>query len=697
MLPRDIASSLLLVSLLAAAVGCQGDVDSKLALAGLSSACRINSDCNAELVCVFERCHEQCSSSRDCERDARCVTGKGNRNVCQLADEAACSEAGSCPGVQVCGADAACRDACSSDAECLAEQICTGGTCADAAEVNDVGELTPAPGRPSLAAEPCAFDSDCPGSLACVAGTCAAECQADGDCRVGQTCRAGRCLEPEAPSAGCLRSSDCDVGELCFQGQCQDAPTVPEPECAYDSDCGTAGQHCMQGTCLCECATDSDCGSERLCDGACQCIPSRVLVGNVNVSNARQLEALKDVVEVTGELTFNIYGFGEYHLPHLRKAGYIGAYDYEATVFFDALEEVLAMNCYQDCRLPSLKRAGSLTINTQAMREAVLPALESIGTFNVWYSSQLQSISAPSLVSAEMVRFEGNSELSRVDLPQLESLDSLILNTNDRLAKLSLPNANPREAISIGTHPVLVSIELPAVTQLASTLAIGGSPLLQTIDLSSLRQVSGVSFYQMPKLSQLHLTSLQQVGGTLQFSYTACPEVLELPALTQLAQLTLFYVTGVASVQAPLLTEMVQVDAFNSPQLTQIALPIDTLTGRLYLQDNPKLQSVSFPNLEQMGILHVAGSPELAVLQLPALTKAEGVFIGSTGISNLDSLNPDISGSLATAGDLNVTLNPALPACAVDALAAALTAKGWAGSVYQTSNLECSCEGAVCL
>lgn len=696
MLKRHIASGLLAASLLAAATGCQSDVDARLALAGLSSACRINSDCNAELVCVFERCHEQCSSSRDCDRDARCVAGQGKRNVCQLADEATCSALGTCPGAQVCATDAACRDACSSDGECLADQVCSGGTCADSVEVNESGQLTPAVGRPVTAPEPCTFDSDCQGELTCIAGTCAAECQADSDCRAGEACRAGRCRSQESPGAGCVRNSDCDATEWCHAGECQTAPTLPEPECAYDSDCKVAGQHCAAGVCSCECATDADCSTSQLCDGGCQCVASRVLVGNVNVTNARQLRALQDVVEITGELTFNIPGFGEYHLPHLRKAGFIGGFEHKATLVFDALEEVAGLNCYQDCRTPRLKHVGSLTINSELVREVVLPALETAGNFNVWYGAQLERVSAPLLKSAEVLRFEGNSRLSQVELPQLGSLDSIIVGMNDRLTKLSLPNAAPRGAISIGTNPGLVSVELPAVTKLSGALNIGGNALLEAIDLSNLQQVADVSFYQNPLLSQLDLTSLSQVTGNVQFSYSAGPSVLSLPALTQVTQLTLFYVTGVGAVVAPLLTQLEQVNAFSSPQLTEIALPIHTLSTRLYLQDNPKLESVSFPNLQQMGILHVAGSPELTSLELPALQDANDVFISATGISNLDSLNPALSGSLKTAGDFELTLNPALPVCALNALGAALTVKGWAGTISQSSNLECSCNGAVC-
>lgn len=691
-----IASIALALGLLVATAGCQSDVDAKVALAGLRSACRINSDCSAELVCVFERCHEQCSSSRDCDHDARCVAGQGKRNVCQLADEAACSALGSCPGAQVCGADAACRDACSTDSQCLAEQICSGGTCADTEEVDAQGQLTPAPERPTTTPAPCAFDSDCPGQLVCVAGACASECEGDADCRSDQTCRAGRCQTQALPLAGCLRTSDCGSGQVCAQGECRTPPLEPELECAYDSDCGKPGQHCAAGACHCECAGDADCASGRLCADECQCLPSRVLVGNVNVTNARELAALQDVVEVTGELTFNIPGYGEYHLPRLRKAGFIGAFEYKATLVFEALEEATGINCYQDCRLPSLKRTGALTINSQVAREVVLPVLETAGNFNVWYSSQLERVSAPLLETAQILRFEGNARLGLVDLPKLSTVDSVIFGMNDRLPKLSLPKADVTTSISIATNPELLSVELPSVKKLSSSLGIGNNPRVEVLNFAGLQEVADVSFYQMPELSQLDLSSLIQITNNLQFSYGAGPSVLTLPVLKQAKAITLFHVARVGSVSAPLLTQLEQFNAYTSPDLTDVELAVQTLTSQLYLQDNAALRSARFPSLQRIGSLHVGISPLLTTLEFPALTKADGVFIGGTGISSLDTLNPSISGSLATAGDFNITANPALPQCAANALGAALTAKGWVGSIYQSSNLECSCSGAVC-
>lgn len=248
----------------------------------------------------------------------------------------------------------------------------------------------------------------------------------------------------------------------------------------------------------------------------------------------------------------------------------------------------------------------------------------------------------------------------------------------------------------MASNSALLIVELPAVSRLSSTLVIGACPLLQTLDFAGLQQVSGVSFYDMPKLSRLDLSRLTQIRDNLQFSYGAGPAVLELPLLTQLTQLTLFHVAGIGSVRAPLLTQADQVSVIGASQLTEVALPVRSLPTQLYLQDNPKLQSVRFPDLEGAGSLHVGGSPELSALQLPSLTQVDGVYIGGTGISNLDSLNPDLGGSLTTAGDINITFNPALPTCAVDSLGAALAAKGWPGVLFQTSNLECSCNGAVC-
>src|SRR6476646_143298 len=66
------------------------------ALGGRLSGCLLNSDCNNPLSCTFGRCHVACNATVDCERGERCIklpTG----NVCQAADEMACTFTSDCP------------------------------------------------------------------------------------------------------------------------------------------------------------------------------------------------------------------------------------------------------------------------------------------------------------------------------------------------------------------------------------------------------------------------------------------------------------------------------------------------------------------------------------------------------------------------------------------------------------------------
>ena len=108
--------------------------DEREKLANLGQGCSINSDCANPLVCAFGRCHVECeNSARDCTPPALCVKWEDGRGVCQLEDEIQCSSTGpSCRGKQVCSAQGTCRDFCSTQPDCLAQQICVGTFCEDA-------------------------------------------------------------------------------------------------------------------------------------------------------------------------------------------------------------------------------------------------------------------------------------------------------------------------------------------------------------------------------------------------------------------------------------------------------------------------------------------------------------------------------------------------------------------------------------
>jgi hypothetical protein len=112
--------------------------------------CSFNTDCNAPLRCEFGRCHQTCMSSRDCPNQ-RCVQVNDSSEViqpgaCLLPDEVSCSKAADCHGIEVCGIDGQCRDPCMGPRDCLLRgQLCVSGTCADQAELDDRGMLSPKP------------------------------------------------------------------------------------------------------------------------------------------------------------------------------------------------------------------------------------------------------------------------------------------------------------------------------------------------------------------------------------------------------------------------------------------------------------------------------------------------------------------------------------------------------------------------
>ena len=127
-----------------------------------------------------------------------CVRGdNGGAPVCQLPGEGACAYDSECLGAQTCGPDRKCRDACSTDRDCIKELVCAGGVCAKPEELRDgkLPELSPA-----STGTTCTRSSDCPAELVCRRGACGRECFADKDCTVGWTCRTvslggdGKCI-----------------------------------------------------------------------------------------------------------------------------------------------------------------------------------------------------------------------------------------------------------------------------------------------------------------------------------------------------------------------------------------------------------------------------------------------------------------------------------------------------------------------
>jgi hypothetical protein len=304
-----------LAALVACGLAACGE-DSKLEseLATLSGDCLVNSDCASPLVCVFERCHVECITTRDCEGELRCIGAQEPDRVCQLESETPCATSIDCAEGLICGADGECRDQCQSDAECIGEQLCTKGVCAEPSELDEAGNL-PELGGPAT----CRLNSDCSEGLRCAAHQCLPECESDRDCSAGERCDDGACRDA-APSecrqdddcatsgqscvgghclCACQKDVDCAAGQTCNGCACQGGPP---PECQALDDC-SAGEQCVDGACLCQCVEDRDCEDGQSCDG-CACLTplAPTTIHDAVLLDARDFEAMAGITSVEAKL-----------------------------------------------------------------------------------------------------------------------------------------------------------------------------------------------------------------------------------------------------------------------------------------------------------------------------------------------------------------------------------------------------------
>ncbi|RYZ02773.1 MAG: hypothetical protein EOO73_30380 [Myxococcales bacterium] len=490
---RALLRSLAALSPLLAALACDSNVDEKIALARLAQSCLVNSDCGSPLVCAFEACHAECESSRDCDAGARCVAAARPYKVCQLEEERACERSSDCAEGLVCGVDGECRDRCLTPSDCVEGQECVSGTCADTNELDEGGQLTPAPGK-DFGAEgaPCVYVSDCSGALLCRGQACLPQCRADRDCDAGQVCEDTRCVDDGNQPLACSYNSECETerGERCLGGGCR-CMCVEDRDCTggrtcdgcgcvaekgscdYDSDCEKDGLTCRDGACVCACQADSDCAAGKACDG-CGCVPADTVVsgvvrGTVSIESSLQLPRYRGVTEIYGDLYVN------------------GS-------FIEDLGDTFA-------ELRSVQ--GRIIFGGNELLEAIsFPKLEASPWFIVDNATRLKTLELPLL---------RESALSLWSLPSLERLDLSGFEkgsfTADRLGHLSELELNATE---LSYFQVNEALELERISLPRLTKVVGGF----YVDSASPGKLTTLSAPQLELLGDQENTVYFVITGT---------------------------------------------------------------------------------------------------------------------------------------------------------------------------------------
>jgi hypothetical protein len=505
--PRARAALVLALGLLGSQQGCNSSADEDIALAQLAQSCLVNTDCKTPLVCAFESCHAECESSRDCTDGARCVAAARPYKVCQLEEERLCGSTVDCPDGLVCGIDGQCRDQCENDKQCVEEQVCVAGTCADRNELDADGQLTPAPGA-SFGQEgaPCVYVSDCSAALLCRNQACLAECKADKDCGLGKVCQEARCVADGSAPEACAYSSDCatESGLRCLGGACRcmcaedrDCPgaekcdgcaCVPDPDatpaCDYNSDCENSGEICKDRRCACACQSHVDCSEGEQCDG-CGCVPSDapidgVVRGTVSVESSLDLSRFRGVVEIQGDLL--ISGIALADLGHT----------------FDDLR-------YVD---------GVLRVQGTKLAHVVFPALEAASGFVLDGTGLLETVEAPLLTNANL-NLNGLPSLKELSLPAFES-GYVLLYQVMALKELRLPSLRELTELHVNDSPGVERLDFPELLTIRGQFRYQSpqaASALVAISAPKLAEVGGSPSAGAFAIADSKLTSLADIGA----------------------------------------------------------------------------------------------------------------------------------------------------------------------------------------
>ncbi|MCE9670704.1 hypothetical protein LY474_23125 [Myxococcus stipitatus] len=351
---------------------------------------------------------------------------------------------------------------------------------------------------------------------------------------------------------------------------------------------------------------------------------------------------------------------------------------------------------------------GTLVVNSPDMEKLDLPSLWSIdGSLSIIRSPYLTSVALPALrYVGEDVEVFTNETLKDLNLGSHGPTPShpvwvggkVKLSDNAALTSLTgVTGLAPQKSFILTENASLeASIGLPYLESLSEELVVGANPKLLYLGFMALESVGGPArVYDNDSLTSLFgLRTLRTVGTELYIiGNDALEDTSGLEALTQVGGN--FWVqenAALRSLALPSLRGFQDLLVEDNPQLESMG-PLPSLSNpfrELRIARNAKLTRVTqAPGLQVAGTLTIARNPLLTDLSafenvtrashveldqndaLPSLSGFKGLReAGWFKVILHDGLRTlDMGERLRVTAEFNVSYNPRLPTCAVDALA----------------------------
>ncbi|WP_437498461.1 DUF7151 family protein [Sorangium sp. So ce1099] len=502
-------------------------------------------------------------------------------------------------------------------------------------------------------------------------------------------------------------------------------PEEPEqtPERLVRIDEEPAGPNCVAGGAAVHAGLDDD-GDGALGDDEIDHtdhVCGASLVGDHAVTDLDDLQALEGIRVITGTLTLAPELATVVSLPDLAYVG--GSLDVEHAYVLERLE------------LPALAHVGGdlSMLFVPALRSLSLPSLARVGgALGLSQVRQLAAVELPALTEVgarleprlDAVAIQADA-LAELAMPSLRRSGGGIHLRGAALERVAFPALMEVGRFELWDSLAVQALELPVLQEVRGDLIVWGIAAAE-IALPRLLTVAGdLDVVDAQAAARLSLPELRGVGGTLVLARCAQLTDLELPRLASAPRFILRDQARLTSFSLPALaTVKEQVGIWYNPSLTDFSLPALRQTEWLSLSGNPRLAGLGgLAQLESVsllmtvednlaladlsglaalsvlgGYLEISGNHAMTRVGLARLERAEVIDIGRVGISGNDRLEvvdmpalrrvdglgiswndrlTDLSlPSLARIpGGLNISMNPALPQCEAEALAAQLVAQ----------------------